>query len=479
MHELNQKAPSESLNGSLTEVPGPVIVSVLALVFWLVPLGAGQSEATAQSKSAATSYLPASRDNYLKLANEVEIMLRQDVLEVWFPRCIDHENGGFYSSFARDWQATRSQGKFSVFQARMTWVASQVAMRHRELRERFLPIAEHGVDFLNNTLWDKDFGGFFWGLDDKGGITNFYTDGKELYGESFGIFAAAAAYQATRDRKALTLAENAFRWIDEHAHDGKNGGYFEWLTREGKVVDTNPNTVKMESVPVGAFLIGYKSMNTHIHLLEAISQLYQVWKDPMVEQRLEELLAVVRDKISIQPGVMNLFFSGDWRAIPDHDSYGHDIETAYLMLEAEDNLGKGHDPRTERMAKMLVDHALAFAWDDRLGGFCREGTTFGKPEDRLKEWWVEMEGLNALLLMHEKYQGETDEYFKAFQKQWQFIKNYQVDHQYHGVYQLIGDDGTPVASTKGSIWKAAYHDGRAMLNVSERLRKLAGSVATN
>jgi mannobiose 2-epimerase len=84
-----------------------------------------------------------------------------------------------------------------------------------------------------------------------------------------------------------------------------------------------------------------------------------------------------------------------------------------------------------------------------------------------------MEGLNSLLLMHEEYGKQTDLYFKAFQKQWRFIQNYQVDPQNHGVYTLVGEDGTPIHDVKGSIWKGAYHDGRALLNVTDRLRKLA------
>jgi len=124
---------------------------------------------------------------------------------------------------------------------------------------------------------------------------------------------------------------------------------------------------------------------------------------------------------------------------------------------------------------MLVDHALAYGWDNAMGGFYNEGTTFGKPEDRRKEWWVEFEGLNALLLMHEKYGKETPRYFDAFLKQWQFIGDHQIDSKFHGVYDEIGADGSIENSTKGQIWKAAYHDGRALLNVTARLRKLAAS----
>jgi len=420
------------------------------------------------------TYVAPSKANYLKFADEVNDTLQRDVLDVWFPPTVDDAHGGFRSNFARDWQpGKQDDGKFSVFQGRMTWISSQVALRRPELKDKFLPIARHGVDYLSNTLWDKQYGGFYWGLDDNGNISPYYTDGKHLYGNSFGLYGAAAAYQATKDPKALELAQKAFRWIDEHAHDSTNGGYFEWLTREGKVVEGNPDAVTLQPIPVALFPVGYKSMNTHIHLLEAFTQLYEVWKDDTLRRRLEELLTINRDKICVQPGVMNLYNTNDWRPYPDHDSYGHDVETAYLMLEAEGVLGHGHDPKTERMAKLLVDHALANGWDETYGGFYQDGTTFGKPESRLKEWWVQMEGLNSLLLMHEKYGKQTDVYFKAFQLQWYFIKTYQIDSQYHGVYEMIGPDGIPTNPNKGRIWKAAYHDGRALLNVSERLRKLA------
>ena len=208
------------------------------------------------------NYLAPSKASYLKFAGETETMLRRDVLGVWFPRTVDNQHGGFYSGFARDWQPTKSQGKFSVFQGRMTWIASQIVMRRPDLKEQYLPIVQHGLDFLSNVLWDKQYGGFFWGLDDSGQITPFYSDGKELYGISFGLYGAASAYQATHDPRALELAQEAFRWIDEHAHDEKNSGYFEWLTRDGKVVPGNPESVTMQSVPLAHFPVGYKSMNS-------------------------------------------------------------------------------------------------------------------------------------------------------------------------------------------------------------------------
>ena len=408
---------------------------------------------------------------YLKLAGQVENALHTDVLNVWFPRSIDHENGGFHSHFARNWASLPSDGKFSVFQGRMTWVASQVVLREPALKAQFVPIVHQGVDFLGNVMWDKRDGGFFWGLDDRGQVIPEFTDAKELYGIGFCIYGAAAAYQATGDPKALALAKDGFLWADKHAHDSVNGGYFEWLSRDGTPVLPAVSSGQVAINSIGP--INYKSMNTHIHLLEAFTQLYLVWQDPTLRDRLEELLAIVRDKVCVEPGVMNLYFTNSWQPIPDHDSYGHDVETAYLMLETDEVLHHKANEKTERMAKMLVDHALAYGWDEKYGGFFREGTTFGKPEDTFKEWWVEAEGLNALLLMHERYGKQYGLYFQRFLEQWAFIQKHTIDSQFRGLYNLTKADGTPITEDKGSIWKASYHDGRAFWNVSERLHKLA------
>lgn len=448
------------------------IFSLLLLKF-LVLLLSGVAFAQTTPSPDSVVYFPATKAIYLKFAGEVDDSLRREVLDVWFPRALDNEHGGFLSNFSREWKPLDEESKFSVFQGRMTWISSQIVQRQPALKQQYLPYVIHGVDYLTGTLWDKEKGGFYWGLSQSGEISPFYTDGKELYGMSFAIYGLASAYQATKDPRALEYAQKGFHWIDEHAHDAKNGGYFEYLTRDGHPFEAHPETGMVELMPVASFPVGYKSMNTHIHLLEAFSQLYEVWKDHLLRQRIEELLAIIRDKICVEPGAMNLYFTNAWQAFPDHDSFGHDVETAYLMLEAEDVLGKAHDPRTLRMARMLVDHALHYGWDEKLGGFYQEGTTMGQPERKSKEWWVEFEGLNALLLMHERYGKQTDLYFQAFQLQWDFIRKYQIDSEFHGVYQLVGVDGKPVEDVKGDIWKGAYHDGRALLNVSERLNRLA------
>jgi mannobiose 2-epimerase len=434
-------------------------------------LASGLCFAQPPAKSSPAS-LPPTRAEYLKLSAEVRNALYTDVINAWFPRSVDRKHGGFHTHFTRDWQWAPSDGKSSVMQGRMTWVASQVVLRDPRLKADFRPIVQHGVSYLENVMWDKQDGGFFWLLDDDGNVTPEFTDRKHLYGIAFCIYGLAAAYQAMGDAQALELAKKAFLWTDQHAHDTEHGGYYEWLARDGAPIQPNAPGGRVVMGPIGP--VGFKSMNTHIHLLEAFTELYRVWPDPALGARLEEMLAIVRDKICVEPGVMNLYFTNAWQPIPDHDSFGHDVETAYLLLEADELLHHSASEQTERMAKMLVDHALAYGWDKINGGFFQDGTTMGHSLSTLKEWWVQAEGLNALLMMHERYGTHDPIYFQRFVQQWDFIEHRTIDSRYHGLYNLTKADGTPITQDKGSIWKGGYHDGRAFWNVSSRLRKLAG-----
>jgi mannobiose 2-epimerase len=453
----------------------------IALVFLVTaPTLFTQQASVSTPKSFSVEYLPAGKPAYQHFAAEIEKMLQKDILDPWYPRSIDAIHGGFNADFARDWSPLPSHGKFSVFQGRMTWVAAQVVLRRPALRAQYLPYVRHGADYLASTMWDKQDGGFYWGLADDGSISPTFTDHKHLYGISFCIYGLAAAYQATNDARYLVLAQRAFQWTDEHAHDATNGGYFEWLTRNGTPLQAEPYSAVVAMVPPGGFPVGYKSMNTHIHLLESFTGLLRIWPDPKLRARVAELQHLVRDVITVEPGAMNLYFTNSWHAVPGDDSYGHDVEVTYLIDEASEVLAQAGAPlspaereHTDRIGRLLTDHALAYGWDGAQGGIYHSGSFVGKPNDLLKEWWVQMETLNTLLLLHERYGRTTDIYWKAFQLQWHWIQRYQLDSDFPGEYELIRPDGTPVSTAKGKMWKAAYHEARALMNVNERLQRLA------
>ena len=174
-------------------------------------------------------------------------------------------------------------------------------------------------------MTDKRDGGLYWGLDDKGVPVR--GGEKHAYGISFAIYGACGVYSATHDAKALDFAKRAYAWLDAHAHDAKNGGYYEALTRAGKPILTTVDAAQ-PSDEIGT-RYGFKTMNTHIHLLESLSALYAVWPDAGLRARLEEMFALVRDKVAVESvGCLNYQFTPDWKPLPDHDSFGHDVETA-------------------------------------------------------------------------------------------------------------------------------------------------------
>jgi mannobiose 2-epimerase len=407
-------------------------------------------------------------ETYRRLADQVEASLFRDDLNKWFPAAIDDKHGGFLENFRYDWSPGRAGVKSIVYQSRLTWLSAAAALRYPKDAERYRAITRHGVQALAGKMWDPIHGGFFWAVDDSGKPTGDHGPEKHAYGNGFGIYSAAASFQATHDPAALELAKMAFAWLDQHAHDAEHGGYYEALTVEGR-----PNLTAEGRDAIGT-PYGQKSMNTHIHLLEALTTLHEVWPDPTVTARLREVFDIILTKVYAEPGYQHMFFRPDWTPVPSPESYGHDIETGYLLTEAAAALGMADDPAVLHTARNLVDHPLEVGFDHERGGFYDSGTVDGRDLKTEKIWWVEAEGLNALRLMHERYGSQTPKYWDAFVKQWDFISRHQIDSEHGGWYPTVNADGNPQARrAKSDAWTEGYHQGRAMLNVTERLRKLA------
>lgn len=453
------------------QTTAPLLVG--ALLFLMLPCRGARATAP-ETPSMTTSAAALTPELYRSLADETDQNLRQQVLMPWFPRAIDKAHGGFYETFNEDWK--RPDGdpntKSIVYQSRLTWVAAKAALRYPNQSKTYREAALQGLVFLSAKLWDETKGGFYWNVSETGEPGR--NGEKHAYGIAFAIYAASAVYEATHDARALDLAKRAFAWLETHAHDSKNGGYYEALNRDGNPILTIPATPNaVTSDPIG-MRYGYKSMNGHIHLLEALTALYEIWPDAGLKTRLEEMLTVVRDKVAVEPGCLNLFFTPEWRPIPGHDSFGHDVETAYLITETSAALHRPDDTKTWSVARKLVDHALEFGWDEKNGGFYDAGSAFGTATVTDKIWWTQAEGLNALLLMHVRYGKETPRYGATFLKQWDFITRRQIDYHNSGWLTQVSADGAPIpGQVKSDAWKDPYHQGRALMNVSETLKKLA------
>ena len=420
----------------------------LRLAALLAPLAPGGiahaapeiSAPVAITDAAGRALFPPTRIEYNALAQQTRENLQSQVLAKWFPAALNRERGGFDQNFGADWTKLPGDERSLVYQARLTWTAAQAAMRLPAEEFIYRNHARHGLQFLRDAMWDGRDGGFYWQIENGAPLRN---GEKHVYGQALAISALSAAYRATRDPDALRLAQQTFLWLDKHAHDDQNGGYFEALRRDGTPIMAPYAEGKLDFTGTR---YGFKSMNAHVHLLEAYGALYQVWPGAALKTRLSELFDLVLDKIIVEPGALNRYFTPDWRAIPAADSYGHDLETAYLLTETARVLGREGDALARRAARSLVDHALEVGFDAERGGVYRQGSAWGDIADSDKTGWAQAESLNALLAMHELYGGGANadrRYWDAFIKQWNWVRRYQVDAVNGGWYSSVKADGTP------------------------------------
>lgn len=423
-----------------------------------------------------------------KLIDEIDQSLRYDLLDAWYPVSMDTVYGGFLSDFTYNWQPKGHQNKTLVAQARHIWTASEAAMFYRE--DKYQKIAEHGFCFLKDKMWDKEHGGFYTQLNREGYSTDSeFGNYKIAYGNAFAIYALVAYYRVSGDTSALNLARKTFVWLNRHSYDPEFKGYFNVLKKDGSwsfpVMDNDlkPSTHYLRNA-------GWKDQNTSIHLLEAFAELYKVWPDSLLHERLLEMLVLVRDTIMNKKGYLTLFFERNWTPVSfrdssevvrkanyyyDHISFGHDVETAYLILEASYDLGIESDTKTLTCSRNLVDHSLANGWDNDRGGFYDAGYNFYDTDyisiiNNAKIWWVQAEGLNALLLMARLF-PEEEKYYNVFRKQWEYINKYLVDHKHGGWYEE-GLDNSPLKlkARKAYDWKINYHNARALMNCIKMLK---------
>ena len=410
------------------------------------------------------------------------------ILKRWYPLVIDKEYGGYYTNISHDWKVIPQQEKMIVSQARHIWTLSKASEYFGGLKE-YEDMARHGILFLKNFMWDKEYGGFFQIRSREGGVSNVngWREEKRAYGNAFALYALAALYKQTHDPEILGFAQKVFRWIEDHAHDPIGKGYFQFIMRNGKPFN---RSTEYKTIASDGNELGLKDQNSSIHLLEAFTELYHVWKDPLVRTRLQELLELIRD-IQVAPqGYLQLFFHSDWTPVSfrnsskeerdanfglDHVSFGHDYETAFLILEASYALQVDNDLRTLTVAKKMLDHAMKYGWDEKVGGFYDGGYYF-KGEDTCtivkdtKNWWAQAEALNALLLFSKIFPQET-RYYEYFLRQWEYVQSFIID-SIDGDWFEGGIDKEPNFRTgpKSHMWKCTYHTGRTLMNCTTILQ---------
>ena len=344
-------------------------------------------------------------------------------------------NGGFHQNFGEDWTELPDISRSLVFHARMIWLAAAGGLSD---------IADEGCRSLWEKFWDRDYGGFVWEIGLDGGVIN---PEKHLYGNAFAIFALAKA--GKRDD-----ANWAFQWFDLHAHDDEHGGHIETCWSDGEQ-NLSSNGKDALGTPYGL-----KSMNSNLHMMEALIELYLLSRDSKVRGRLVETFNLFRTAFAKPDGKLNYYVTIDLIPASDIDSYGHAMEAAFLMIEAAEALDLEIES-TWNLAKAMVDRTLDVGWDSEHGGMFNEGHFDKLAHDRNKIWWVQAESFNVLRLMAKKF-GEP--YQALYQQQWSFIETHTIDHVQLGWRPTVRIDGSQIPSlNKSDAWTEGYHQGRAIL----------------
>jgi mannobiose 2-epimerase len=439
----------------------------LPILLAVVLAAAGTVVASAQPSASPTPPTAAVRQ---ALAAEFDAYLKTHVLDPRFPRCVDRERGGFHTNYGRDWSPLEDRTRFIVYQARVVWTAATVARLRPQWREEYLRYVRHGVRYLADVMWDRERGGFHTHVDLAGrAVQDGSLRSRPVYGQAFAIYGLAAAHAATGDPEPLELAKRGWRWIEEHYRDELGPGYRSGVKPDGTPfpVPTEEGIGERESIEGPAL---HRTMNDHIHLLEAYAELLRSWPDPVLRKRTEELLVFVRDRLFVEPGCLYIALRPDGKPVPAPVSFGHDVETAFLMIEAEEALGREPSAATLRAARMLVDHALARGFDHARGQLFEYGSAYGAAIDRSIQWWAQFEAWHAFFLMHERYGRETPRYWDAATKAWALTRDAFTDTAHPGVCPQMDEGGAVRCDSKSHQWFVSYHTARSLLLSADRLR---------
>lgn len=377
------------------------------------------------------------------------------ILNYWSEHTFDNQNGGFIGQIDADDRIIENAEKGSVLNARILWSFS--ASYQITKNEEHKKTAERAFDFLSSYFYDPVFGGLFWSIN----ADKTPNDTKnQIYALAFAIYGLSEYYAVSKNNKALEIAVNLYKSIQIHSYDPKNKGYLEAFTRDWQPIEDLRLSDKDANEK--------KTMNTHLHIVEAYANLFKAWKDETLKNDIIELLETIEKHfINTKTGHLRLFFDENWIEKPDVISYGHDIEAAWLLLQCAEI------SEDQTLIDSYKKHAIQIAEAtkeglDFDGGLWYE---FDPEKDELiaeKHWWVQAE---ALIGFYNAYQITGNEnYLEIVFKNWNFIKKYILDTKNGEWFWGIYHDYSLIKKDKAGFWKCPYHNSRACMELIHRIK---------
>jgi mannose 2-epimerase len=408
---------------------------------------------------------------------ECQHHLKTELLPFWLDRCKDDVNGGFITHFDRDGNDTGEDEKSLIAQSRTLFTMAS-AHRAGYGDGRCAEYAKHGADFLIDKMWDPQFGGFYWTVDRQGRAA---IDKKILYGLSFAIYSMSEYTLATGDPRGADYAKKAFELIKIHATDICYGGFWEMFERNWDLCGP------------GAQGGDRKTLDAHMHLMEAFTNLYECTGEGTHRRTLLESIDLLKARIlhpEYATGIPQ--FWADWTIAPqikfdiiwgwdrfaeggekpnaaDNTSAGHNVEFAWLLAHATDVLGSDWE-NNQPIIKKAMDHGRINGIDPEHGGVYVEGPHAGGVHDREKEFWQQAEVMIGMLEGCLRFGMEP--YWDAYENVHRFVFDKGIHHPVGEWWPLLSREGEPIWTHMSHSWKVNYHTVRCMIQCIKRLKRL-------
>ncbi len=419
-------------------------------------------------------------DKIKKWKDEMTFHLENELLPFWKERCLDADNGGYITQFDTDGNDTGCDEKSLLAHMRTVYSLSLAHKYGFDKDSVCLNLARQGVYHAVRNYWDHEYGGFYWLFNRKNEVV---IDKKIIYGLSFAIYALSTFTTVSGDKTGIEYAQKCFDLLQIHCSDTFDGGYWEMFHRDWTLCSP------------GSGGGDRKTLDVHMHLMEAYTALYACSKKELHRRKLNEIIDILIKRI-MHPdfgGGIPQFFK-DWTVAPqikfdiiwgwdrftgekqekenvfDNTSYGHNVEFFWLLVEAlrvmDDDLHKYDD-----LFGKILSTAVNTGIDREFGGVYVEGSHDGKlVYDRGKEFWQQAEFLTGMLDAYLLYNDEK--YLDAYENVHDFVMKHMIKHEVGEWWPLLTREGEPVWTHMSHSWKVNYHTIRAAVLTVDRLEKI-------
>jgi mannobiose 2-epimerase len=398
---------------------------------------------------------------WIRWRDELGHELTENILAYWMNYLPDEKLGGFHGHVTHTNQVVEGAPRGAVQNARILWTFS-AAFRCYHKRV-YLDMAVRAYDYITTRFLDGEWGGVYWELDEQGRVT---SPRKQIYAIAFTVYAMAEYHLATGKEEPLLTARRLYSEIETHAFDRELNGYTEALGRNWEPIGDLRLSEKDENES--------KTMNTHLHILEAYTHLFRAWKDPGLAYSLKNLVELFLERfIDPRNHHLRLFFDDRWHLKSSLVSYGHDIECSWLLHEA--SLVLGNQQLIHRSEKAAVEMARStISGLDGDGGLFYEYFPEEDRSDTDKHWWPQAE---AMVGFFNAFQLSGEEEFLAKSlESWNFIRTFLVDRDFGEWFWSVDRNGHPqTRKEKAGFWKCPYHNGRACLEMMRRIDEVMSS----